>query len=268
MVMSAPSNLSAGSRAWFAPLKPNSEAEVRLFCFPYAGGSSNIYREWPNHLPPNVEVWVAKLPGRENRLLEAAHKELAPLVEGCAQAIVPHLDKPFVFLGHSMGAILSFELSRLLRSGHGVEPAHLFVSARPAPQLPDPTRPTYNLPEPEFIEEVRRLNGTPREVLQDSELMRLILPLLRADFAVCQTYTYIPSQPLGCPLTVLGGLQDADISREHLEAWRDQTRGPFSLRLLPGDHFFISASRSLVLRIVAQELLRISKTITAGLQGL
>lgn len=259
MVKSVPNTLSTGSNLWFAPLRPNSEAEVRLFCFPYAGGSSNIYREWPNHLPPNVEVWVAKLPGRDNRLMEAAHREVASLVEGCAKAFDPFLDKPFVFLGHSMGAILSFELSRLLRSRCGIEPVHLFVSARRAPQLPDTARPTYNLPEPEFIEDVRRLNGTPREVLEHSELMQLLLPLLRADFAVCQTYTYIPGQPLECPLTALGGLQDIDVSREHLEAWRGQTRGRFSLRILSGDHFFINKSQSLVLRIVAQELLGISR---------
>jgi medium-chain acyl-[acyl-carrier-protein] hydrolase len=252
--------LSTGPNVWFAPVRPNPQAQVRLFCFPYAGGSSKIYREWPSRMPPQVEVWAAKLPGRDNRLLETAHTELDSLLKASAPAIAPHLDRPFAFFGHSMGAVLSFELARLLRREHRAEPAHLFVSARRAPQLADATAPTYDLPEPEFIEEVRRLNGTPREVLEHSELMQIMLPLLRADFSVCQTYTYTPDRPLECPLTVLGGLQDVHISREQLDAWREQTRGRFSLRLFPGDHFFIHTAQALVLQILAQELLRISPT--------
>ena len=244
---------------WFAPLKPSAQGDVRLFCFPYAGGSSNIYRDWPKYLPPNVEVWVAKLPGRDNRLREAPHTDLATLADACAQAIVPYLDKPFVFFGHSMGAMLSYEVSRRLRSSLGVEPSHLIVSARRAPQLPDTAHPTHNLPEAEFIEEVRRLNGTPREVLEHDELMQMVLPLLRADFSVCETYTHTSEPMLECPLTVLGGIQDVDISREQLEAWRELTRGPFSVRILPGDHFFIHSAQPLVLRIVTQELLKVSK---------
>jgi medium-chain acyl-[acyl-carrier-protein] hydrolase len=257
--MTMPNNVSTGANRWFAPLKPGATGNMRLFCFPYAGGSSNIYREWPKYLPPNVEVWVAKLPGRDNRLKETPYTDLATLADAFAQAMVSYLDKPFVFFGHSMGAMLSYELSRLLRSRRGVEPAHLIVSARRAPQLPDTAQPTYNLPDAEFIEEVRRLNGTPKEVLEHAELMQMVLPLLRADFSVCETYTHTPGPTLECPLTVLGGIQDVDISREHLEAWRELTRGPFSLRILPGEHFFIHTAQPLVLRIVAQELLKVSR---------
>ena len=249
---------------WVARPKPNDAASLRLFCLPYAGGSSLIFRGWPESLPSFVEVCLIQLPGRGARLKEAPFTRLTTLVEELSAALLPYLDKPFAFFGHSMGAVLSFELTRHLRRHYDRKPLHLFVSGRTAPQLEDTDPPTYGLPEPEFIEEIRRLNGTPKEVLANPELMQFLLPILRADFEICQTYDYSPDSPLDCPLTAIGGLQDTRVRREDLEAWREQSASSFVLRMLPGDHFFLHTAQPLLLRILTQELYRYTSAALAS----
>ncbi|HWP41860.1 MAG TPA: thioesterase II family protein [Blastocatellia bacterium] len=239
---------------WITYPKLNPEAVLRLFCFPYAGGGSAIFRSWINSLPDTVEVGLVQLPGREHRISEPPFTQVGPLVEALSIALRPHLDKEFAFFGHSMGAIVSFELARWLRSSQSICPARLFVSGRAAPQVPDGSPPTYNLPEADLLIEVRRLNGTPREVLENRELMRLVLPILRADFELVQTYRYSAGPPLDCSITAFGGLQDKEISREDLEAWREQTNDSFSLHMLPGDHFFINTERQMLLDQLSKEL--------------
>jgi len=179
---------------------------------------------------------------------------LSPLVQALAEAILPFLDRPFAFFGHSMGAMISFELARILRRSPGLKLAHLFVSGRVAPHIIEDDRHTHELPEPEFIEELRRLNGTPIEALEHPELMQLMTPLLRADFSVVGTYTYLPDLPLSCPITALGGLQDSEVSREQLEAWREHTTASFSLHMFPGDHFYLNTERPLLLRVLSRKL--------------
>jgi medium-chain acyl-[acyl-carrier-protein] hydrolase len=227
---------------------------MRLFCFPYAGGGALIYRNWSNNLPSSVEVLPVQLPGRGNRILDAPFTEMSALVPATAESLLPYLDKPFAFFGHSMGAIISFELTRHLRRENGPQPVALFVSGGRAPQVPDEDPIKYNLPEPEFIEELRRLNGTPPEVLENSELLQLMIPLLRADFSLVETYEYASEPPLKCPIFAFGGLQDVDVKREQLEAWREQTTGHFLLRMFPGDHFFFHTSEAEILRILSLKL--------------
>lgn len=238
---------------WDGRRKPNPHASVRLFCFPYAGGAASIFRAWGDSLPDFVETYPVQLPGRGPRSAEAQITRLPELLQALADALGPHLDKPFAFFGHSMGALLSLELARLLRKQSGVEPAHMFLSGCRALQIPDPHPPTHDLPEPEFIEVLRRLNGTPKEVFENPELLGFILPLLRADFKLCQTYRYADDLPLGCPLTVFGGTED-QTTREQLEAWREQTRASFSLKMFPGDHFFLHAAEREILEIIAAQL--------------
>jgi medium-chain acyl-[acyl-carrier-protein] hydrolase len=181
-------------------------------------------------------------------------------VEALAQALVPLLDKPFAFFGHSLGALVGFELARRLRWQSGVQPIGLFVSAARAPQIPPRHRSIHALPEKEFLSELRRLKGTPEKVLEDTELMQLTLPVLRADFAVYESYVYsISGAPLDCFISAFGGLQDHRVSRGDLEAWRDQTSTAFSLRMFPGDHFFLSAAAPPLLRALAQELLGVRR---------
>lgn len=185
---------------------------------------------------------------------EKPFTQMLPLVQAIASSLLPYLDKPFAFFGHSMGGLVGFELARLLHRDYGCSPVHLFVSGRRAPQVPDPDPPIHTLPDSEFLAELRRLNGTPEAVLQNDELMQLLLPILRADFAVLETYDYTLQPLLNCPITAFGGLQDPEVCCEELEAWREQTRAAFSLHMFPGDHFFLHTAQSLLLQSLSQTL--------------
>lgn len=235
-------------------IRTNSERRLSLFCFPYAGGGASIYREWAADLPPSIEVCPIQLPGRENRWNETPFTSLSSLVEDLATILLPMFKLPFVFFGHSMGALISFELARALRRKTHKAPIHLFISSARAPQIPDPDSPIHQLPDAEFIKELQRLNGIPEMVLQDAELMHLVLPTLRADITLCETYEYFPDESLSCPITAYGGQLDKKVQREHLAGWSAQTSGAFTFRSFPGDHFYLTSARKLLLRAVSAEL--------------
>jgi len=246
--------------SWFQRSRNDLESRLRLFCFPYAGGGTAVFRNWSRELGPQIAVTPALLPGREIKLREPLYTKLEPLIEQLASHIAPYLDRPFALFGHSMGAVIAFELARRVRLQHGVEPDHLFISAKNAPHLSAINRRRHDLPEPEFLQMLERMNGTPREVLENLELREIIVPLLRADFAVCDTYSYVPDLPLKCPITVLGGEEDNQVSLRALEGWVEQTTGDFRLHMLPGDHFFINHAPLKVLDVV-------NKTLTPLLVG-
>lgn len=242
-----------GTNVWDGRRQSSPRACVRLFCFPYAGAGAAVYGGWDDRLPEFIETFPVQLPGRGPRISEPCAGHLPELLHSMAAALRPFLDKPFAFFGHSMGALLSLELARLLRRQSGLEPVHLFVSGCRALQIADRHPPTYGLPEPEFIEVLRGLNGTPKEVFNDRELLGLLLPLLRADFKLCQTYRHTDDLPLSCPITAFGGIED-QTTREELEAWAEQTRAPFTLKMFPGDHFFLHAAETEILNLIAAQL--------------
>jgi len=239
--------------AWVRRAAAASGTRVRLFCLPCAGSGTLLYRAWERAAPSSIECCPVQLPGREDRLFEPAYDRLAPLVAALARALRPHLDGPYALLGHSMGALVAFETVRALRDADAPPPRRLFVSAFRAPHLPDPTPPVHALPGASFWDELRRLNGTPREVLDNDEMRRLVEPTLRADFAVHETYVHAGGEPVACPITAFGGLDDPDVTRDMLEAWRRHTRAGFRLRLFPGDHFFIHAARHGLLAAIAED---------------
>jgi medium-chain acyl-[acyl-carrier-protein] hydrolase len=239
---------------WLEDKQLNPAAKLRLFCFPYAGGGTLLFQHWARSLPYTVDVCPIQLPGRGKRWHEPPYTGLLPLVRAIAQGLLPYLDRPFAFYGHSMGAMISFELARLLRREGKPQPVHLFVSSSDAPHVGSAVQPIYDLPEPELMDELRRLNGTPKAAFEHPELMQLLLPLIRADFAVCQTYVYSDEPPLDCTISVFGGTQDPDVSRDSLVQWRRQTTSAFSLQMLEGDHFFLHTARQQFLHILSQEL--------------
>jgi surfactin synthase thioesterase subunit len=247
-------NSSSSLDSWIPGRKPKPQARLRLFCFPYAGGAASVFRNWSEGLPTDVEVCPVQFPGRGTRLMEPPFIRLSFLVDALAEALLPLLDKPFAFFGHSLGSLVSFELARELRAKYQARPVRLFVSAGPAPQILHRGLPIYNLPEREFTAELRRLNGTPGELLNHKELMEIVLPSLRADFALYESYRYSPGPPLNCPISTFGGLSDKRVSHSDLEAWRDQTAVSFSIRMFPGDHFFLKTTKLSLLRALSQEL--------------
>jgi medium-chain acyl-[acyl-carrier-protein] hydrolase len=249
---------------WLAYRETNPRARLRMFCFPYAGGGASIYRGWSGLLPGDIEVCPVQLPGRESRLRDQPFDRPGPMISAIADVLQSYQDLPFVFFGHSMGAMISFELAREMRRRGLKLPQHIFVSGRRAPQLPPRDKPIHDLPEAEFLEELRELNGTPEEVLQHAELMKLLLPILRADFAVNETYVYTEEEPFDFGISAFGGLGDVEVTREDVEAWKPHTRGKFRLRMLPGDHFFINATKDLVLEAVARDLAEVSASALPG----
>jgi medium-chain acyl-[acyl-carrier-protein] hydrolase len=200
----------------------------------------------------DVEVCPVQLPGRGTRLMERPFTRVVPLVAALADALHPFLDRPFAFFGHSLGTLVSFALARRLRSRYGAGPAHLFVSAGPAPHLPHRHSPIHDLPDKDFLGALRQMNGTPTELLDHRELMELMLPVLRADFALYETYAYSTEPPLDCPITAFGGLHDLRVNDGDLQAWQAHTTASFSIRKFPGGHFFLN--EPVFLETLAEEL--------------
>lgn len=247
---------------WITQPKPNPQARLRLFCFSYAGGGASVYQPWCQHLPAQVELRGIQLPGRENRFREAPATQLKPLIEHITAALLPHLDKPFVFFGYSLGALLAFETVRALRRGGHPQPAHLFSAARVGPKIPpkeDP--PVYTLSEADFSAKLHELNGTPQEILQNAELMQIVGPLIRADFQLNETYVYTPEPPLACGITAVRGTKDHLTPHEEMLQWQEETSGGFVVRTLPGDHFFMNSARELLLQVIRHDLMRVLQTL-------
>jgi medium-chain acyl-[acyl-carrier-protein] hydrolase len=214
-----------------------------------------VFRTWADELPRDIEVCAVQLPGRETRLREPPFARLEPMVQQLADVLAPHLTRPFAFFGYSMGALVSFELTRQLRRRRATGPVHLFVAARAAPQLPWEESALHQLSDADLVTRIcDRYDGIPQAVRQEAELMKLLLPLLRADLAVLETYAYTPDEPLDCPVSAYGGLADRVVTRDRLEAWRAQTSAMFSLRILPGSHFFLNTARAQLLQAVSQSL--------------
>jgi medium-chain acyl-[acyl-carrier-protein] hydrolase len=240
---------------------------MRLFCFPHAGAGASAYRDWEKELAADLHVCRVQLPGREERSGEPAFTHVSEIAEVLAKELQPWFDRPFVFFGHSMGALIAFELTRKLRSVGATLPQHLFVSGRAAPHLPSRTRSIHHLCEAEFKRELRLLNGTPEQVLQDNELMRFLLPTLRADFSVCETYVPPDEDPLPVPITAYGGESDSRASFQELEEWCRHTNLRSTVQMFPGDHFYLQAERPKLLASMLSELAHLRTRATSFRQN-
>lgn len=213
------------------------------------------YRTWGEVLPATVEVCPIQLPGREDRLRETPFTELQALVQTLSPIIQPYLDKPFAFFGHSMGALIAYELTRELWRQVDLLPVHLFVSGRGAPQLPSYLPPIHTLPDAAFLtESQRRYGGIPAMLWQEAELRALLLPLLRADLTLVETYTYTPAPPLPCALTAFGGTRDKQVGQADLAAWRTQVQDDLHVQRFEGDHFYLNYSPQPLLQAIGTAL--------------
>ncbi|MDR4461478.1 MAG: alpha/beta fold hydrolase [Nitrospirales bacterium] len=247
---------AARSHSWIVKCRQTSG--IRLLCFPYAGGGPSVFRGWPQYLSTDIELCAVQLPGRESRMKEAPIGELRRVVVELAEALAPSLDRPVALFGHSIGGLIAFELAREMRRRFAIEPVHLFVSGCSAPQIYD-NDPLFDLPEDEFLDRMRRFNGTPREVLEHPEMMQLVLPALRADFSLRDTYRYVAEPPLRCAISVFGGTEDVGVGKERLEPWKAQTSKWFQLCLFQGDHFFLRTAQAAVVESVSTTLQRHGK---------
>ncbi|MCB0065092.1 MAG: thioesterase [Caldilineaceae bacterium] len=236
------SNIQTALTPWLRISQPNPTAQLRLFCFPYAGGAASIYRTWQQHLPPTIEVCAVQLPGRENRIRETPFTDAGTLVQALVPNLVPYLDKPFALFGHSMGSLIAYELAQLLHQEFQRIPTHLLVSGRRAPFLPDPDPLLHALPTDQlFLTALqRRYNNIPAVIFEDAELRDLFVPLLRADFTLVETYQHQERAPLPCPIVAFGGNADVRATEAELRAWQPLTQNTFELHLFPGGHFYLN----------------------------
>lgn len=238
---------------WLVCNQPKPSAKIRLYCFPYAGAGSMIFRTWTESLPDWIELWAILLPGREGRFREKPFTSMQEIINNLGKILVNTLEQPFAFFGHSMGSWIAFELARYLRKTSNLSPTNLFVSARLAPHLPIPYD-FCNLKDEDLIESVKSFQGVPQETLKKPHLIKILLPILRADFSVCETYKYVEELPLECPISIFGGQHDHTIKYEWLKAWSQHTTKNFRIEMFHGDHFFLRTSHVELLNSIISDL--------------
>ncbi len=224
---------------------------ARLFCIPYAGGSANLYRPWNAFLGEDVELCPLELPGRGHRIGEAPVTRLDRLVDVVADHVLARAEVPFALFGHSFGALLAFESARVLQAC-GASPAALFVSVHRAPHLPQREKPIHQLSDQDFLAEVVALGGSPPGFLDNTELIGLVLPALRADFLVSDTYQYRPGARIRCPVKAFSGVDDRLVRIAEVQAWRNHAAAEFRVQLFPGGHFYVHERPAELLREVTR----------------
>lgn len=228
----------------------------RLFCFSYAGGTSELFRQWQTGLADVCLICPAELPGRGSRMDEPFALSLMQAARQAANAIFPYTTSPYYIFGHSLGSVLALETTRVLQEGGVPLPLGLIVSGRYPPYLPDKRKKLHNMPDEALIDEMRRLGGTPEEILQQRELLDMMLPIVRADFRLLETHKSLRTPCLHVPIHVFCGREDEDSPLELLAQWQDATDTPCSIDFFDGGHFYINESRDQLLRRLRQLIRR------------
>lgn len=251
---------------WVTCPFPQPEAALRLFCFPFAGGGASIYRAWGKLFGSAVEVCPIQLPGRENRFSEPAFKEAQALAQALASQLQLYSDKPFVMYGHSMGALVAFELARVLQANGMTTPEALILGAHRAAHLPRTRETLYNLDDKTFIERLQRFGGFPEEVLASADLLQFLMPTLKADFTLCDTYIYTEQEPLNCPIHIFTGDSDPEAPPAVMEAWRQHSSVYSQMHVFQAGHFFIRSDLEHVVDTL-KTILPLSQAGMAATQG-
>lgn len=248
--------MSVVTSPWFSVLtRGGAPAALRLYCFPYAGAGHTVFQHWRARLADDIELALIKLPGRGARFGEAHAGSIGELAAALAQAIAEAEEggDQFAFFGHSMGALLAFETARALQK-RGLSPSALLVSARTAPSAHGWRERQSNLPDAALLEVIGSMNGLPQEVLDNPEWLAFFLPIIRADFALCENYRYRPGPPLSCPINVMAGRDDSNVPIALLEGWEEETRAVCQTRLFPGGHFYLFEREAELLGLMQQQL--------------
>ena len=240
---------------WLRCYRRQPDVQFRLFCFPYAGGGATVYRLWGQQLPAAGEVQAVQLPGREDRFKETALTSMEQLLDALVPALLPFLDRPYAFFGHSMGSAIAYALSCRLSERGLPLPLQLWVSGRSAPHWPRTVSDLHALPDLQFLDQLQsRYGGIPSEVWQDKELRALVLPTMRADMTLLETYRQPSMPPLPCPIACFWGRHDPHLNLEGMAAWQQLTSGSFRTQLFDGDHFYLKQQPQLLLNAIQQQL--------------
>ncbi|MFB8392592.1 thioesterase II family protein [Streptomyces yangpuensis] len=234
--------------AWVRRFHPAHDAPARLICFPHAGGSASYYFPVSRQLSPGIDVLAVQYPGRQDRRAEPCIDSIPALADAVLGQLRPYFDRPVTLFGHSMGATLAFEVAVRLEA-EGIPVQGLFASGRRAPSTVRDE--TVHLKDDEgLLADINRLSGTDAQVLGDPEIVRMILPAIRADYRAAETYRYTPGPKLACPVTVLTGDADSHVTPAEAGAWRQHTTGAFDLKVFPGGHFYLNDQAPAVLSVL------------------
>ena len=241
------------SAVWLRRLAPAPQPWVRLVCFPHAGGTAAFFRSWHDVLPADIELYAVQYPGRLDRVTDPCVRDMDLVAGPVAAAIRSLSDRPLALFGHSLGAVIAYEVTRRLPARPRPAVARLFVSGRPAPDRQRSG--TKHLASDEALwAELARLGGTAPDVLADGEIRRAFLPALRSDYCLSETYRPRPGPPLECPVTVLLGDRDPEVDLAEAASWANFTRAELSVRTFPGEHFYLTACLPEVVREIHNQL--------------
>ncbi|GAA0495176.1 thioesterase II family protein [Streptomyces olivaceiscleroticus] len=238
---------------WFKGLGRREDADIRLLCFHYAGGSASMFRDWAHLLPGSIEPVSVQLPGRADRFLETPHTSMTALVDELIEVLEPTLDKPFACYGASMGARVSWALAHSLGDRHLPLPRKLYVSSSTAPVLKEVVR-GWNEDDDKLVAYMRELGGTPPEVLGDDDLLTALLPILRADLTVLGTHAYRTSSPLKVPLHAFAGRDDEEASPDLMAQWCVETSAGFGMDVIDTGHFLNDVGLQQVIDVISSDL--------------
>ncbi|MGW1807667.1 thioesterase II family protein [Streptomyces sp. NPDC002078] len=238
---------------WIRRFHPAAESGVRLVCLPHAGGSAPFYFPMSRALSPEVDVVSVQYPGRQDRRMDPAVEDIGEYADAIAAELKPWLDRPVALFGHSMGAVLAFEVTRRLERDLGLVPLAVFASGRRAPSRYRDEN-VHRRDDDGIVEEMRLLSGTDAQILGDEEILRMVLPAIRSDYTAIENYRAAPGLTVSAPITVLTGDNDPRTSLEEAEAWRGHTTGAFDLRVFSGGHFFLANHQEEILKIVSETL--------------
>lgn len=238
---------------WLRRFHPAPAAQARLVCLPHAGGAASFFFPLSKALTPAVEVLAVQYPGRQDRRHEPAVDNIPDLADQILDVLRDLDDRPLAFFGHSMGAVLGYEVALRLRDAGLPPPVHLFASGRRAPSRYRDEQ-VHQLSDALIVTELRTLGGIDPAVLADPEVLEMILPAVRGDYRAVESYRHEPGRKLDCPFTVLTGDNDPRVSVDEAGAWAEHTTGPTDLQVLPGGHFFLVDQHEHVLETLRQEL--------------
>jgi surfactin synthase thioesterase subunit len=245
MVIQVSTRTTVSNDAWIRRFSPAPDAAHRLVCFPHAGGSASFYFPVAQALAPGADVLAIQYPGRQDRRHEPCVDSVHGLADALAEELDGWFDRPVTFFGHSMGASVAYEVARRVEA-RGTVLHGLFASGRRAPSAVRDER-VHLLDDDGLIDDITRLSGTDTQVLGDPEILRMILPSVRADYRAAETYRHTPGPRLSCPVFALTGDDDPQVTLDEARAWGTHTSGAFEVKVYPGGHFYLNAQAAQVM---------------------
>jgi len=236
--------MPASPTRWVHYRLPRPDPAIRLFCIPHAGAGASAFVAWRDGFPDWIEVCPVQLPGRENRYGEPLPDDIRTLAAVLAEALKPLLDRPVALFGHSMGAMIAYELAAHWAAEGGPVPRHLFLSGCLPPHRMERLNPPAGEEDAELLDLLRSYNGMDPALLGAEEFVRFILPVFRQDLRLVDSFARHPDRPpLSCPVTVCSGIADPIVDPELAAEWETYAGGGFQLRLFDGDHFYLRDGR-------------------------